>query len=65
MLHLFINFLAGKPAVAYDVAVNTKFFKKLEESLIYRGFVMQVVLEGIENKYDIELKKEGNFYGTA
>lgn len=52
-------FSAGKPSVVYDVAVNTNFFKKLETNMIFRGFVMQVVMEGLENKYNIELKKEG------
>ncbi|KAL0267498.1 UNVERIFIED_CONTAM: hypothetical protein PYX00_009751 [Menopon gallinae] len=52
-------FRAGKPAVVYDVAINTRFFEKIKDNQVFRDFVLEVIQQGLENKYDIELQKGG------
>lgn len=49
---------SGQPADVYDVAVNTTFFGKVETTSIFRMFVIDVIMQGIEDKFHIELEKE-------
>ncbi|KAK3909102.1 PIH1 domain-containing protein 1 [Frankliniella fusca] len=49
---------SGHPADVYDVAINTDFFGKVESSNMFRMFLMDVVMQGIEEKFHIELDKE-------
>lgn len=51
--------LAGKPADVYDVAINTTFFGKVETNKIFQMFITDVIMQGIEDKFHIELDKEG------
>lgn len=46
---------SGQPASVYDVAVNSTFFNKVETNKLFRSFFMTVVLEGIQDKYNLEL----------
>nr|XP_019528334.2 PIH1 domain-containing protein 1 [Aedes albopictus] len=38
-----------------DIAVNSKFFKKIESGGLMRDFLITIVLEGIDSKYNITL----------
>lgn len=49
---------SGKPADVYDVAINTTFFGKVETNSMFRMFLMDVVMQGIEDKFHVELDKE-------
>ncbi|KAK6640145.1 hypothetical protein RUM44_011831 [Polyplax serrata] len=49
---------SGKPTTVYDVAVNSKFYGTLQKSMIWQSFVLQVILEGIQDKYNVTLEKE-------
>lgn len=49
---------SGQPADVYDVAVNTVFFGKVETSNIFRMFILDVVMQGLEEKFNIDLEKE-------
>lgn len=44
----------GEEAKACDVAINADFFKKVENSQLFRNFLIAVVIEGIENKFNIK-----------
>ncbi|XP_033635576.1 PIH1 domain-containing protein 1-like [Asterias rubens] len=47
----------GKGCTAYDVMINTDFFEKVQKSNVFKGFLMSVVFEGLENKYNIQLER--------
>nr|CAD7461093.1 unnamed protein product [Timema tahoe] len=49
---------SGNPSIVYDVAVSSDFFAKVETSPIFKSFLVSVVLEGVQNKYDITLDTE-------
>lgn len=50
----------GQPADVYDVAINTKFFNKVQKKPIFHSFFLTVVFEGLQDKYQFEL--EANKY---
>ncbi|XP_077591268.1 PIH1 domain-containing protein 1 isoform X2 [Stigmatopora nigra] len=43
---------------AYDVVINQDFFQKCQKEPLFQQFVIMVSLEGLENKYNIELSRE-------
>ncbi|XP_037111946.1 PIH1 domain-containing protein 1 isoform X2 [Syngnathus acus] len=43
---------------AYDVVINQEFFQKCQKDSLFQQFVIMVSLEGLENKYNIELSRE-------
>ncbi|XP_077354630.1 PIH1 domain-containing protein 1 isoform X1 [Festucalex cinctus] len=43
---------------AYDVVINQEFFQKCQKEPLFQQFVIMVSLEGLENKYNIELSRE-------
>lgn len=45
----------GQPVSSYDVAVNSTFFNKVQTNKLFLSFFMTVVLEGIQDKYNLEL----------
>ncbi|XP_063235810.1 PIH1 domain-containing protein 1-like [Bacillus rossius redtenbacheri] len=49
---------SGKPSTVYDVAISTNFFTKMNSSDIFRPFVIQVIMDGLQSKYDISLESE-------
>ena len=52
----FFNFVpVGQPVSSYDVAVNSTFFNKVQTNKLFLSFFMTVVLEGIQDKYNLEL----------
>ncbi|PSN31482.1 PIH1 domain-containing protein 1 [Blattella germanica] len=50
---------SGNPALVYDVAINPEFFKKVHNSVLFKKFLLTVVIEGLQDKYSIELETEG------
>ncbi|XP_054766716.2 PIH1 domain-containing protein 1-like [Lytechinus pictus] len=49
---------SGKGCTAYDVMINNEFFEKVEKNNLFKGFLMSVVFEGLEQKYNILLNRE-------
>jgi len=45
--------------VAYDVAINSAFFTKVDNSLLFQTFLITIAMEGLEDKYKMELDKNG------
>ncbi|XP_031726771.1 PIH1 domain-containing protein 1 isoform X2 [Anarrhichthys ocellatus] len=43
---------------AYDVVVNQEFFQKCQTDPLFQQFVILVSLEGLENKYNLELSRD-------
>ncbi|XP_041351978.1 PIH1 domain-containing protein 1-like isoform X2 [Gigantopelta aegis] len=48
----------GKGCTAYDVVVNPKFYTKIQTNGTFQRFFLHVMVEGIENKFDMELSTE-------
>ncbi|XP_069695549.1 PIH1 domain-containing protein 1-like [Periplaneta americana] len=46
----------GNPVIAYDVAINSDYFNKLENNKLFLSFFMTVAMEGLQEKYNIELE---------
>ncbi|KAM3959605.1 PIH1 domain-containing protein 1-like [Aphomia sociella] len=46
---------SGAPATVYDVAINPKFFKKIESDDLFQTFFLTVVFEGLQDKYQFEI----------
>ncbi|XP_026870478.1 PIH1 domain-containing protein 1 isoform X1 [Electrophorus electricus] len=42
----------------YDVVINGAFFQKCEKDALFQQFIMAVCLEGLENKYRLELSRD-------
>lgn len=47
----------GLTAAAYDVVINPLFLTKISTNVLFRSFFIQVVIEGIENKYELQLDR--------
>jgi len=60
--HFKILFAAKQPCLAFDVAINSTFFLKVEESLLFQTFLITLVCEGLEDKYNTELDKNSTFF---
>ncbi|XP_035852748.1 PIH1 domain-containing protein 1 [Sander lucioperca] len=43
---------------AYDVVINQEFFQKCQMDPLFQQFVILVSLEGLENKYNLELSRD-------
>ncbi|XP_067089091.1 PIH1 domain-containing protein 1 isoform X2 [Osmerus mordax] len=43
---------------AYDVVINQEFFQKCQKDPLFQQFLLAVSLEGLENKYNLELSRE-------
>lgn len=50
----------GQPVSVYDIAVNSTFYNKVETNKLFHSFFMSVVLEGVQDKYNLELDM-GNY----
>lgn len=48
---------SGVECTAYDVTINTDFHRKLNESDLFKTFLISVSMEGLEDKYGIQLNK--------
>ncbi|KAM9510569.1 PIH1 domain-containing protein 1 [Guaruba guarouba] len=46
----------GQPCTAYDVVVNSGFFRTLQADPLYLEFFLTVAMEGLSEKYGVELE---------
>ncbi|XP_076609773.1 PIH1 domain-containing protein 1 [Chaetodon auriga] len=49
---------SSQSCTAYDVVINQEFFQKCQEDPLFQQFVILVSLEGLENKYNLELSRD-------
>ncbi|XP_065513713.1 PIH1 domain-containing protein 1 [Caloenas nicobarica] len=50
---------SGQGCTAYDVVVNSGFFRTLQADPLYREFFLTVAMEGLAEKYGLELELTG------
>jgi len=50
---------SGHQCTAYDIAINSTFFLKVESNLLFQTFLITLAMEGLEDKYSMELDKNG------
>ncbi|XP_004694339.1 PREDICTED: PIH1 domain-containing protein 1 [Condylura cristata] len=48
----------GQGCTAYDVAVNSDFYRRMQNSDFFREFVITIAREGLEDKYSLQLNPE-------
>ncbi|XP_068097265.1 PIH1 domain-containing protein 1 [Hyperolius riggenbachi] len=49
---------SGGGCTAYDIVINNSFFEKIKNNELFREFFITVAMEGLENKYELELSRE-------
>ncbi|XP_053546740.1 PIH1 domain-containing protein 1 [Bombina bombina] len=49
---------SGSGCTAYDIVVNNTFFDKIKDNELFREFFVTVAMEGLENKYNMDLSRE-------
>ncbi|XP_066498642.1 PIH1 domain-containing protein 1 [Hoplias malabaricus] len=49
---------SSKSCVVYDVVINEEFFQKCQKDTLFQQFLIAVSLEGLENKYSLELSRD-------
>lgn len=49
---------SSQGCTAYDVVINQEFFQKCQKDPLFQQFVILVSLEGLENKYNLELSRD-------
>ncbi|NXU93498.1 PIHD1 protein, partial [Xiphorhynchus elegans] len=49
----------GRGCTAYDVVVNSGFFRTLQADPLYLEFFLTVAIEGLSEKYGVELELTG------
>lgn len=61
----------GKPCTAYDIAINSLFYQKVDTIELFKCFIISVALEAVEEKYNFRLNRENcivlknkNCFGT-
>ena len=47
----------GNGCIAYDIIINPNYLHTINNSKIFFGFLMSIIMEGILNKYNVELEK--------
>ncbi|NXY21221.1 PIHD1 protein, partial [Atrichornis clamosus] len=58
-LKFFSNPAGGRGCTAYDVVVNSGFFRMLQADPLYLEFFLTVAMEGLSEKYGVELELTG------
>ncbi|NWT85411.1 PIHD1 protein, partial [Lanius ludovicianus] len=58
-LEIFPNPAGGRGCTAYDVVVNSGFFRTLQADPLYLEFFLTVAMEGLSEKYGVELELTG------
>ncbi|XP_056400357.1 PIH1 domain-containing protein 1 isoform X2 [Hyla sarda] len=49
---------SGGGCTAYDIVINSTFFEKIKNNELFMEFFITVAMEGLENKYEMELSRE-------
>ncbi|XP_029914946.1 PIH1 domain-containing protein 1 [Myripristis murdjan] len=49
---------SSQGCTAYDVVINQEFFNKCQKDPLFQQFLILVSLEGLENKYSLELSRD-------
>ncbi|XP_075046483.1 PIH1 domain-containing protein 1 [Mixophyes fleayi] len=49
---------SGSSCTAYDLVINSSFFDKMKSNELFKEFFITVAMEGLENKYELELSRE-------
>lgn len=49
---------SGKDAIVCDVAIHPDFFRKVEALNIFRDFLITIIFEALDTKYDIQINRE-------
>ncbi|KAM5132644.1 PIH1 domain-containing protein 1 [Mantella aurantiaca] len=49
---------SGSGCTAHDIVINNSFFDKIKNNELFREFFITVAMEGLENKYELELSRE-------
>uniref|UniRef100_A0A8C5QVX5 PIH1 domain-containing protein 1 n=1 Tax=Leptobrachium leishanense TaxID=445787 RepID=A0A8C5QVX5_9ANUR len=49
---------SGGGCTAYDIVINNSFFDTIKDNELFREFFITVAMEGLENKYQLELSRE-------
>lgn len=48
---------AGVGCVAYDICVNPEFLEKIQKYPTFMGFLMSIIIDGLQDKYSIKLDR--------
>jgi len=56
------KFTGGNPSQVFDIAVHPRTLQKLESNELFRQFIFTAAMEGIQNKYSVNLKVGGNIF---
>ncbi|XP_051743863.1 PIH1 domain-containing protein 1 isoform X1 [Ctenopharyngodon idella] len=49
---------SSQGCTVYDVVINDEFFQKCQKDILFQQFLIAVSLEGLENKYNLELSRD-------
>ncbi|XP_056307319.1 PIH1 domain-containing protein 1 isoform X2 [Danio aesculapii] len=49
---------SSQGCAVYDVVINDEFFQKCQKDTLFQQFLIAVSLEGLENKYSLELSRD-------
>lgn len=49
---------SGKDAVVCDVAIHPQFFRKVEALVIFRDFLITIIFEALDTKYNIQINRD-------
>lgn len=49
---------SGNGCTVYDIVISKSFCDKISKNDLFMGFFMSVVMEGLENKYEVTLNRE-------
>uniref|UniRef100_A0A3Q3MDY3 PIH1 domain-containing protein 1 n=1 Tax=Mastacembelus armatus TaxID=205130 RepID=A0A3Q3MDY3_9TELE len=49
---------SSQGCTAYDVVINQEFFQRCQKDPLFQQFVILVSIEGLENKYNLELSRD-------